>query len=130
MRARAILAGPRPLDGLRLWITELRTTSASAWLAVAAVAAAIALGFVWAAGAFEQKWTMMLIGALCLFWSAVASMRFERFLLGMLFFIIPINPDIHMQAGALPSGSQKLGISVMDLILAGLYVAWFFRVIS
>lgn len=90
-----------------------------------------ALGLLWSTIHLSPSWIVVLIGGAALFTLAVASGRFERFMLGLLFLLIPINPDVNLHPiPDPPIGVQLLGVSVIDLILVALYGAWIIRLVT
>lgn len=104
--------------------------------AVCVMAAAMGSSLLWATGALQGSWLIALITGLTVLWLAIASGRFERFMLGLLFLIIPVNVDVHFTPGVnfdalqLPSGTPRLGLSIMDLILCFLYLIWIARLLT
>lgn len=107
-----------------------------AQLLVTLLAAASGMAVLWATKALEGKWFIAFVAGLSVFGAALASGRFERFLLGLLFLVIPVNVDIHFTLGTprellyyLSKGTQRLGFSAIDLILCCLYAAWIARLL-
>jgi len=97
-------------------------------LAVCVIAAATAGGLLLAATRIEGKWFIAVVGGVSLLWLAIASGRFERFLLGLFFFVIPINADVNWYP-TLYRWAKSLELSAMDLVLCGLYAAWIARLV-
>jgi hypothetical protein len=92
-------------------------------------------GLLWATRVLEVKWLVALLAGWVLLWVGFVSGRFERYMLCLLFLAIPVNVDIHFDLGVslyamqLPTGTPRLGISVMDIVLCFLYPAWLFRIV-
>ncbi|MBI4004243.1 MAG: O-antigen ligase family protein [Candidatus Omnitrophica bacterium] len=99
-------------------------------LALGLVATAMAGSVLWATRALEGKWIIAMVAGLSVFWLAVASGRFERFLLVLMLFIIPFNPDVYWHPIEAARGTPMLGISAMDLVLCCLYAAWITRLLA
>ena len=101
--------------------------------------AALALGAVLLGSmrTMEAKWMIAIVGTL-LFWGiAILTGRVERFLLGFLFFCIPLNADFQIFKEVtvwhginLPTGTPQMGISVIDLTLMALYPLWIGRLLA
>ena len=104
------------------------------WLALLA---ALAMGLLLVSmNAVEIKWFIALLAALVFSAAAVLAGNIERFLFGSLFFLIPLNADFQLRTisvwhgSELPNGTPQLGISVMDMVLAALYVCWIGRLMT
>ncbi len=105
-------------------------------IVIAAVSASLGLGLVLGMRALEPRWLACIALAFCVLWAGIVSRRFERFMLMLLFLAIPVNIDINFDIGAsleklyLPTGTPRLGISIMDMTLLILYPIWISRLIA
>lgn len=104
------------------------------WLIGTGLAATVlATVVLWSAQFLETKWLISLLVGLTILWLALLSGHFERFMLALLFLIIPVNADYHfgledmLYALQLPPGTHLLRISVSDVVLATLYFIWLLR---
>ena len=96
---------------------------------------AAGLGLVLLAGMrnLEPQWLFCIALGFTVFWTAIMSRKFERFMFLLLFLVIPVNIDIHFNIGPsldalqLPIGTPRFGISIMDIILLILYPIWISR---
>lgn len=90
----------------------------------------MAVALVWAPYHLEKKWLVSILAGLAFIWVGVASGQFERYLLCVFFFAIPVNADFHWHFLEVSSGTEELGFSALDILLVLLYVIWFFRVLA
>ncbi len=98
---------------------------------VSALAACLGFGILWATKTLEMKWLVALVAAFSFLGFAVATGRFERFLLNVFFFLIPLNADFNWHsAGSSGGGVLELGVSTLDLLMVFLYGAWILRLVS
>ena len=95
-----------------------------------AMATCLAMGILWATHALEMKWLVAIVAALSLLGFAVATGRFERFLLNFFFFIIPFNADFNWHSSEGGGGVLELGVSTLDIMMVFLYGAWILRLVS
>lgn len=100
------------------------------------IGAALGLGIVWAMGLLPVQWFMALAVGFVFLFLVVTSGRAERFLLGLLFLLIPINPDFRIGMARYVSDpalagtyTPMLNLSCMDIVLGALYVLWAGRVL-
>ncbi len=102
-------------------------------LLTASAAFLFAVTLLYAIQSFPIRWFGMIAAGIAIFLVAVISGKFERFMLGLIFFAIPFNVDVYFNIGPsllalrLPSGTPRFGISVIDLALTLLYPLWLLR---
>lgn len=101
------------------------------------IGAALGLGILWAMARLPGEWLVALaLGFVFLFLVAL-SRGSERFLLGLLFFMIPINPDFRIELARYASdpsvtngNTPMFNLSCIDIVLAMLYVLWVSRLLT
>ena len=103
---------------------------------VSAIAAGTGFALLTGIKLLELQWLFCIGLGLTVFWAAILSRKFERFLFILLFLVIPVNIDIHFNIGPslyelrLPIGTPLFGISLMDIILLILYPLWLLRLLA
>lgn len=103
---------------------------------VSCIAAGMGFALLIGVRRLEPQWLFCIALGLGVFWAAIMSRRFERFLFILLFLVIPVNIDIHFNIGPslydlrLPVGTPLFGISLMDILLLVLYPIWFLRLLT
>jgi len=113
------------LTGNQIRMRPLLVTAGAAFL--------LAMMLLYAMQSFPMRWFGMIAAGMTIFLIAVISGKFERFMLGLIFFAIPFNVDVYFNIGPslvamnLPSGTPRFGISVIDFALLTLYPLWFLR---
>ncbi len=106
-------------------------------LAFWGIGAALGLGMVWAMLHLPGEWFAALAAGFLFLFLILVSGRIERFLLGLLFLAIPINPDFRIdipgyapEVPSLQDLTPMLNFSFMDIVLAALYLLWVGRLLT
>jgi O-antigen ligase len=124
---RALLSAP--LMGLRRLGEDLAIRGMVPMLIVSVAAAVFGTGYLWTSHVLPTKWVVVIQIGVALVSLAIASGRFERIFFVTMMTAIPINPDIFWHPTPPPPlGTEVLGISFIEILLIGLYAAWFFRI--
>ena len=106
----------------RTWPMPIRQNDLIGWLITTGVAVLCGAGLLRATRVLEGQWVIAGVAGFSLIGLGVISGRFERFMFGLLFVMIPINPDVRFVF-------KELRLTGIDLILCCLYVAWVSRVL-